>query len=59
MFVKRNKRWLVPSEIKIDAELLCLGKRIAQEQQQKRRKVDFFRIIVAFCGDDPNLKLKG
>lgn len=46
-------------KLKIDAELLCLGKRIAQEQQQKRRKVDFFRIIVAFFGDDPNLKLKG
>ena len=41
MFVKRNKRWLVPSEIKIDAELLCLGKRIAQEQQQKGEKLTF------------------
>lgn len=59
MFVKRNKRWLVPSEIKIDAGLLCLGKRVAQEQQRKRRKVCFFRIIVAFFGDDPNLKWKG
>ena len=59
MFVKRNKRWLVPSEIKIDAELLCLGKRVAQEQQRKRQKVYFFRIIVAFFGDDLNLKWKG